>query len=107
MVRYAGRARCVIDHASLTCRLRARLRMSIRGSRSIGWCVICGPATMASMLVTRPVDWKSTGPNELRRRERRSWVPELLGQFTHPLAVLLWFAAGLSAVACWRGRSSR
>ncbi|HEY7101460.1 MAG TPA: cation-transporting P-type ATPase [Mycobacteriales bacterium] len=39
------------------------------------------------------------GPNELQRRQRRHWVRELLGQLVHPLALLLWLAAGLSLVA--------
>jgi magnesium-transporting ATPase (P-type) len=37
------------------------------------------------------------GPNELERRRGRSWPRELLRQFVHPLAVLLWVAAGLAA----------
>jgi calcium-translocating P-type ATPase len=39
------------------------------------------------------------GPNELQRRQRRHWFRELLGQLLHPLALLLWLAAGLSLVA--------
>lgn len=35
------------------------------------------------------------GPNSLRRRRRRRWPAELARQFTHPLALLLWLAAGL------------
>ncbi|WP_240492183.1 cation-transporting P-type ATPase, partial [Mycobacterium alsense] len=35
------------------------------------------------------------GPNTLRRRQRRRWPTELAHQFTHPLALLLWLAAGL------------
>jgi calcium-translocating P-type ATPase len=35
------------------------------------------------------------GPNTLRRRHRRRWPGELARQFTHPLALLLWLAAGL------------
>jgi calcium-translocating P-type ATPase len=38
------------------------------------------------------------GPNELRARGRRHWWKELLRQFTHPLALLLWAAAGLAWV---------
>ncbi|WP_067537143.1 cation-translocating P-type ATPase [Nocardia crassostreae] len=38
------------------------------------------------------------GPNELRRREQRRWPAELLGQLAHPLALLLWAAAGLAAL---------
>jgi calcium-translocating P-type ATPase len=36
------------------------------------------------------------GPNELRRRGGRRWPGELGRQLTHPLALLLWLAAGLS-----------
>ncbi|MGW3472147.1 cation-translocating P-type ATPase [Saccharopolyspora sp. NPDC000995] len=36
------------------------------------------------------------GPNELRRRGARRWPGELARQFTHPLALLLWAAAGLA-----------
>ncbi len=39
------------------------------------------------------------GPNELRRLKRRHWIRELLGQLMHPLALLLWLAAGLSLLA--------
>src|SRR5512134_1880904 len=39
------------------------------------------------------------GPNEIRRRERRSHVRDLVRQFTHPLALLLWAASGLAWVA--------
>jgi calcium-translocating P-type ATPase len=39
------------------------------------------------------------GPNELQRRQRRHWLGELFGQLVHPLALLLWLAAGLSLVA--------
>ncbi|MFD2420885.1 cation-translocating P-type ATPase [Amycolatopsis pigmentata] len=35
------------------------------------------------------------GPNELRRRGKRRWPGELVRQFTHPLALLLWLAAAL------------
>ncbi|WP_165968411.1 P-type ATPase [Saccharopolyspora elongata] len=35
-------------------------------------------------------------PNELRRRGGRRWPGELARQFTHPLALLLWAAAGLA-----------
>ncbi len=35
------------------------------------------------------------GPNTLRRRHRRRWPGDLARQFTHPLALLLWLAAGL------------
>ena len=39
------------------------------------------------------------GRNELRTRKKRGWPRELAKQFTHPLALLLWGAAGLAAVA--------
>ncbi len=39
------------------------------------------------------------GPNELTRRGGRRWPRELARQFTHPLALLLWGAAGLAALA--------
>jgi calcium-translocating P-type ATPase len=39
------------------------------------------------------------GPNELRRRVRRQWPRDLLRQFTHPLALLLWVAAALAFFA--------
>lgn len=35
------------------------------------------------------------GPNMLRREPGRRWPAELARQFTHPLALLLWLAAGL------------
>jgi calcium-translocating P-type ATPase len=35
------------------------------------------------------------GPNTLQRRAGRQWPKELARQFTHPLALLLWVAAGL------------
>ncbi len=35
------------------------------------------------------------GPNALQRRGGRQWPKELARQFTHPLALLLWLAAGL------------
>jgi calcium-translocating P-type ATPase len=39
------------------------------------------------------------GTNELTRRSGRHWTRELSAQFTHPLALLLWVAAGLALVA--------
>jgi len=39
------------------------------------------------------------GPNILERRRGRRWPRELAHQFTHPLALLLWAAAGLAWVA--------
>jgi hypothetical protein len=43
------------------------------------------------------------GPNVLVRRGGRRWPRELVRQFVHPLALLLWVAAGLA----WRPGSSR
>ena len=39
------------------------------------------------------------GPNEIRRQEKRSHVRDLIRQFTHPLALLLWAAAVLAWIA--------
>ncbi len=39
------------------------------------------------------------GPNELRRRRGVDWPRQVLGQLTHPLALLLWVAAALALVA--------
>ena len=39
------------------------------------------------------------GPNELSRRARRNPLAELVKQFTHPLALLLWLAAALAVVS--------
>lgn len=39
------------------------------------------------------------GPNELQRRAGRRWPRELLKQFVHPLALLLWVAASLALAA--------
>jgi calcium-translocating P-type ATPase len=41
----------------------------------------------------------SHGPNQLERRKGRSWPGELARQVTHPLALLLWGAAALAALA--------
>jgi calcium-translocating P-type ATPase len=41
----------------------------------------------------------ASGPNELQRRGGRRWPRELARQFTHPLALLLWGAAVLAAIA--------
>jgi calcium-translocating P-type ATPase len=38
------------------------------------------------------------GPNEIRRREGAGHLRDLLRQFTHPLALLLWGAAALAVV---------
>jgi calcium-translocating P-type ATPase len=39
------------------------------------------------------------GPNELPQRGSRRWWKELVRQFTHPLALLLWVAAVLAVVS--------
>jgi calcium-translocating P-type ATPase len=39
------------------------------------------------------------GPNRLERRKQRGWPRELVRQLTHPLALLLWGAAALAAIA--------
>ncbi|MGN6257068.1 MAG: cation-translocating P-type ATPase [Solirubrobacterales bacterium] len=39
------------------------------------------------------------GPNRLERRQGRRWPKQLARQFTHPLALLLWGAAVLAALA--------
>jgi calcium-translocating P-type ATPase len=39
------------------------------------------------------------GPNELIRRRGQGWLGELVAQMVHPLALLLWVAAGLAAVS--------
>ncbi len=41
----------------------------------------------------------SQGPNQLERRQGKSWPRELARQVTHPLALLLWGAAALAAIA--------
>ncbi|HEX8752527.1 MAG TPA: cation-transporting P-type ATPase [Solirubrobacterales bacterium] len=41
----------------------------------------------------------SHGPNQLERRGGRRWPGQLARQFTHPLALLLWGAAALAAIA--------
>lgn len=38
------------------------------------------------------------GPNTLRFQQKRRWPVELARQFTHPLALLLWLAAGLLVI---------
>ncbi|HEU5105590.1 MAG TPA: cation-transporting P-type ATPase [Solirubrobacterales bacterium] len=41
----------------------------------------------------------AVGPNRLERRGGRRWPGQLARQFTHPLALLLWGAAALAAIA--------
>ena len=41
----------------------------------------------------------ANGPNELQRRAERRWPRELVEQFVHPLALLLWLAGALALVA--------
>ncbi|GAA0319128.1 cation-transporting P-type ATPase [Actinoallomurus spadix] len=52
-------------------------------------------------LSAREADRRLTvyGPNEVRRRGRRSLLKELVGQLAHPLALLLWVAAALAYAA--------
>lgn len=38
------------------------------------------------------------GPNELVKRAGREWPGQVVRQFTHPLAMLLWVAAALAGV---------
>ena len=38
-----------------------------------------------------------TGPNELTRHQARTWPAQVAGQMLHPLALLLWVAAAMSA----------
>ena len=37
------------------------------------------------------------GPNELTRHQARTWPAQVAGQMLHPLALLLWAAAVMSA----------
>ena len=62
--------------------------------------VLRGLRTSTSGLSTREAARRLVvdGPNELVRRTSRSWRRELSRQFTHPLALLLVVAAGLSLV---------
>ncbi len=39
------------------------------------------------------------GPNEIRRRKGPTWPRLLVAQLVHPLAILLWVASGLAALA--------
>ncbi len=57
--------------------------------------------TSRSGLSQREADRRllSYGPNQLERREKRSRSRELARQVTHPLALLLWGAAALAALA--------
>jgi hypothetical protein len=63
--------------------------------------LLAGPARRAGRPAGREAARRlaAYGPNELQRRQRRNWFGELLGQPVHPLALLLWLAAGLSLVA--------
>lgn len=57
--------------------------------------------TSARGLTQREADRRliQFGPNRLERRGGRRWPRELARQFTHPLALLLWAAAGLAWIA--------
>jgi magnesium-transporting ATPase (P-type) len=41
---------------------------------------------------------QQVGPNEIRRDTGAPWWRSLVDQFIHPLALLLWVAAGLSLI---------
>src|SRR5450759_928611 len=53
--------------------------------------------TRASGLASREAERRVAqfGRNEILRTAQRSWVRELVRQFVHPLALLLWVAAAL------------
>ena len=57
--------------------------------------------TAPAGLSTREAERRLTqyGPNVLVRRGGRRWPRELVAQFVHPLALLLWMAAALALVA--------
>jgi len=55
------------------------------------------PAGLSSREAARRL--LSHGPNRLERRHGRRWPKQLARQFTHPLALLLWGAAALAAIA--------
>ena len=55
-----------------------------------------GPGGLAEREAARRL--VAYGPNELRRRGERRWPRELVRQFTHPLALLLWVAGALALV---------
>ena len=56
-----------------------------------------GPRGLSSREAARRL--VAYGPNELERRSERRWPKELVKQFVHPLALLLWLAAALALVA--------
>lgn len=55
------------------------------------------PEGLSEREVTRRLEVH--GPNELVRRAGWDWPRQLLGQFTHPLALLLWLAAALAVLS--------
>jgi calcium-translocating P-type ATPase len=57
--------------------------------------------TRSNGLASREAERRLTqfGRNEISRTVQRSWVRELVRQFVHPLALLLWVAAALSAAS--------
>ncbi|MDG6107314.1 cation-transporting P-type ATPase [Dactylosporangium aurantiacum] len=57
----------------------------------------CGPDGLAAREAGRRL--VAYGTNELTRRRGRQWWKELVRQLVHPLALLLWLAAGLAVVA--------
>ena len=76
----------------------------VHGDRSRG--APGAPAAGSAHLQDRPHPARGAAPTPsvrrptvLERRRRRRWLPELAHQFTHPLALLLWAAAGLAWIA--------
>lgn len=60
-----------------------------------GSAVTLDPEEAASRLLRDLRRLRQHRPNALRRQRKRRWPAELARQFTHPLALLLWLAAGL------------
>jgi hypothetical protein len=57
----------------------------------------CGPDGLSSREAARRL--VIHGPNQLARRAGRHWWRDLVAQLVHPLAALLWLAAGLALAA--------
>ena len=77
-------------HDSETLNPREPVAMLLRDLRS-------GPDGLSMREAARRL--QVHGPNELPQRGSRRWWKELLRQFTHPLALLLWVAAVLALVS--------
>ena len=75
------------------------LNGSTRPGGSIGCCGISDPRRKG--LSSREAERRllQFGANVLERRGGRKWPRSLARQFTHPLALLLWAAAGLAWIA--------